>query len=87
MKEFDQWNNLKKELHSSAPQQEFYISNREIWFVHLGMNVGTEQNGKGDNFLRPVLVLKKLGNVYLVIPMTTKGKDTRFYHTLPSSYF
>jgi mRNA interferase MazF len=32
---------------------------REIWWCSLGKNIGNEQDGKNNNFERPVLVLKK----------------------------
>lgn len=50
------------------------------------MNVGNESNGKQD-FRRPVLVVKKVGNLFFVAPMTTKGKDTKFYYTLQKSEY
>lgn len=51
------------------------------------MNVGFEQDGKGTEFRRPVLVLKKIGNVFAVLPMTSGGKDSKFYYRLPDRYF
>lgn len=70
MKNFDQWNELKKLVNRNRPT--FYVKEREIRYAHLGHNVGYEQDGKGKDFKRPVLVLKKIGNVFLVLPMTTK---------------
>lgn len=49
--------------------------------MKLGINIGNESNGKQD-FRRPVLVMKKVGNLFFVVPMTTKGKDSKFYHIL-----
>ena len=51
---FDEWNVVKKII-DQAPSVK-YFNNREIWFLNLGENIGFEQNGKGDEFLRPVLV-------------------------------
>jgi hypothetical protein len=39
MKEFDNRNKLKKLLHSSTEGHHFYISKKEIWFLHLGVNI------------------------------------------------
>ena len=48
----------------------------------MGQNIGYEENGK-DEFLRPVLVLKKVGNLFFVVALTTKGKiKNRFYHKI-----
>lgn len=85
MKRFDERNGLKKQIHEH--RHVFYVKQREVWYVHLGTNVGVEEDGKGRDFKRPVLVLKKIGNVFAVLPMTTKGKDSRFYHRLLDSTF
>ncbi|WP_371264363.1 type II toxin-antitoxin system PemK/MazF family toxin [Nautilia sp. PV-1] len=48
--------------------------------MHMGKNVGFEQNGKGSEFLRPVLVYKKFGNeTFLGIPLTNSLKEGMFY--------
>lgn len=53
---------------------------RDIWWVSIGVNVGYEEDGKHDKFLRPVLVLKKFNReLFLGIPMSTKIKDNRYY--------
>ena len=55
--DFDKWNNKKKQLHVRTNAPTF--KEREVWWCSLGANIGTEQNGKGQNFTRPVLVLRK----------------------------
>lgn len=46
----------------------------------LGKNIGYEQNGSGDNFSRPILILKKFNNhMFWVIPLSTKQKEFDFY--------
>lgn len=69
MKKFDDWNILKKKIHNQTGQ--LYINEREIRFAHIGVNVGMEQDGTGKYFQRPVVVIKRVGNMYLVVPMTT----------------
>ena len=55
-KDFDKWNLEKKSIHSN---QEFpFYNEREIWWCSLGVNVGFEQDGTGQKFDRPVLVIK-----------------------------
>ena len=56
---------------------------REVWWCCLGINVGYEQNGKGHQFLRPILVLKKFNNDMLIgLPLSTVIKpNNSFYHT------
>ena len=79
---FDQWNIEKKIIHAKELlPDEFFINPREIWFVKMGKNIGFEENGK-NNFLRPVLVLKKVGNLFFTAALTSKGKDNNFYYKL-----
>ena len=75
---FDEWNVVKKII-DQAPGVK-YFNNREIWFLNLGENIGFEQNGKGDEFLRPVLIYKKFSrNLFLGVPLTSKIKTNKFY--------
>ena len=78
MKDFDSWNIQKKSIDGSENKKTFH--EREIWFIKIGENVGFEQNSKGDDFLRPVIILKKFSkNVFVGIPLTKTVKDTKFY--------
>lgn len=77
---FDEWNAQKKSLNQKEMVDDFYINKREIWFTKMGKNVGFEEDGKKD-FSRPVLVIKKVGNLFFTVALTTKGKeDNHFYH-------
>lgn len=68
-KNFDLWNEEKKSLHEES--SILYPKEREIWNLKLGVNIGSEADGK-RGFYRPVLILKKFGSMYLVVPMTSK---------------
>lgn len=77
-KEFDQWNEVKKSVHSKP--DNFGIHEREIWWLSLGVNVGVETDGKHSDFERPVLVLRKFNRQMVwILPITSRGKDARFY--------
>jgi mRNA-degrading endonuclease toxin of MazEF toxin-antitoxin module len=70
-KDFDAWNSKKKDIEKKRPG--FYAV-RKLWWCELGLNVGTEQDG-GENFLRPVLVLRGFGiSTCLVAPITTSER-------------
>ena len=72
-KHFDKWNDTKKVIH--IKHGPFYHQ-REIWWCSLGVNVGFEEDGTGDEFRRPVLVLKGLSaQTCLVIPLTTSTQS------------
>ena len=41
-----------------------------------GKNIGFEQNGKGSNFVRPILVLRKFNSsIFWGLPLTTIKKQ------------
>ena len=68
-KNFDLWNNKKKLVHAEQPR---LYTVREIWWCRLGVNVGSEQDGNGAEFLRPVLIIKGFGaDTCLVVPLTS----------------
>jgi len=78
MKEFDIWNNKKKVINTEKVVRFFH--EREIWWCSLGVNVGFEQDGKGEEFQRPVLILKKFNkDSFLGVPLTTKLKEGKYY--------
>jgi len=80
-KDFDNWNGFKKKLENNQYFRGF--GEREIWWCHFGVNVGDEQNGKNEEFTRPVLVLRKFNHsVFLGIPLTTKRKNHPLYHPI-----
>lgn len=85
MKNFDTWNVIKKGVQEK--NWPLFVKERDVWYTQLGVNIGNEEDGKGTTFKRPVLVAKKFGNMFLVIPMTTGGKDSKFYYSLPKKYF
>lgn len=77
-KDFDAWNDKKKIVDSSANKHTFH--EREVWFIFIGENIGFEQNGKGIEFLRPVIIYKKFSRaVFLGIPLTKTKKEGKFY--------
>lgn len=80
MQRFDEWNEQKKVLNKS--NEKIFFHEREVWFLKMGENVGFEQNGKGNKFLRPVLVYKRFSrNVFLGIPLTSSLRNSKFYFT------
>jgi len=77
---FDKWNTKKKER--SISKQIIGIKERDIVFLQMGKNIGYEQDGKGAEFLRPVVIYKKYNrNMFLGIPLTTQLKENRYYFT------
>lgn len=72
-KDFDKWNEKKKQ--ADALSEQAFFHEREIWFCALGANVGFEQDGNGEDFQRPVVVVKKFNNeIFWGIPLTKLKK-------------
>ena len=77
-KDFDKWNKKKKALEIRS--EKFLFKTGDIWWCSVGINVGTESCGKGENYQRPVLVLKKLsGDSFIGIPLSTKIKTGSWF--------
>ena len=78
IKDFKVWHDRKVVINQK--EQRVYFHQRELWWSALGVNVGFEQDGKGNEFHRPVLVFKKFNNeVFWGIPLSTRIKKSKFY--------
>ncbi len=80
-KDFNNWNNLKQKLDNKNNIAVF--KQREIWWCHIGLNIGDEENGKSENYHRPVLIIKKFNKkIFLGVPLTTQIKENPYYHKM-----
>lgn len=78
MKKFNEWNEVKKETEHIS--DKVYFKERDIFWTRIGENIGFEQNGKGNEFQRPILVVKKYTNdMFLGVPLSTTIRDGSFY--------
>jgi mRNA interferase MazF len=78
-KDYKTWTPIKKTL-NNTDEPRLFFHEREIWYCHLGENVGFEQDGRGDQFLRPVVIIRKFNNdVFWGVPLTRTKKDLPFY--------
>jgi mRNA interferase MazF len=74
-KDFDNWNEIKKEIDGKKINRDFFFYEREVWWCSMGLNIGVESDGKNNNFERPVLILKKFnGQMFWAVPLTTKER-------------
>lgn len=77
-KDFSAWSKVKVEsqLRTSPPT----FKEREIWWCRIGVNIGDEEDGKSDNFNRPVLIVRKFNKkIFWGLPLTTQLKDKPHY--------
>ncbi len=79
--DFDLWNERKKKLHFE--NKEVVFKEGEIWWCSWGLNVGEEVFGKGKDFQRPAVVLKKLSRAScIVLPITAQPRGGSWYHPI-----
>jgi mRNA interferase MazF len=80
-KDFESWHLQKSALQDSLNRVYFY--EREIWWTAIGHNIGDEEDGKGRNFARPVVIIKKFNrNLFYGLPLSTAAKQGKYYHSV-----
>jgi mRNA interferase MazF len=78
MKNFDDWNEIKKNINISS--DNIYFKQRDIFWAKIGQNIGFEQNGKGVEFTRPVVIVKKYSkDMFLAVPLSTTVREGSFF--------
>lgn len=79
-KDFDKWNEKKKNVDLSTDSDKIYFKEGQIWWCSFGLNIGSESYGKGENFRRPILVVKKLSSdLCIALPLTSKEKNGSWF--------
>ena len=78
MEIYDKWNEIKKDI--EVKNRKFTFKVREIYWLRVGQNVGYEIYGKGEEFLRPVLIFRKFSKEsFLGIPLSSQLKEDMFH--------
>ena len=78
MKDFILWHKTKNDIEKKNNRINFQI--RDVLFCSIGENVGFEQDGRGEEFLRPVVVIRKFNNeVFWGVPLTHTNKTGKYY--------
>jgi len=82
MIEYDKWNEVKKDINQKIRTTGFKV--REIFWVRIGQNIGSEEYGKGNEFQRPVLIIRKINsNLFIGVPLTSQIKgDNDYFHKI-----
>lgn len=77
-KVYNEWNEIKKDVNKN--KRKLGIKSREIFWAKMGQNIGYEQNGKGKNFARPVIIIRKLtSDLFVGVPTSTVKRDSNDY--------
>ena len=83
IKDFDQWNTIKKKIDEKKIDRDLFFYEREVWWCSLGLNVGVESDGKNQHFERPILIIKKFNSEMLwVVPLTSRERTGDHYHKI-----
>jgi mRNA interferase MazF len=70
--DFDQWNSKKRKINGKLIPKGLHFAEREIWWIAMGKNVGSEENGKNEDFERPGIIFRSFGiDTLWIIPLTT----------------
>lgn len=73
------WCKIKEKI--SEKENDFFFHEKEIRWMNMWKNIGYEQDWKWENFLRPVLIIRKFSkNLFLWIPLTTQVKDWNYFY-------
>jgi mRNA interferase MazF len=83
-KDFLNWVKVKIRINNEenrvGDNKSEVIRKGEVRWTTLGVNIGREMDGKGDNFARPALVLHTIGDsLALIAPITSKKKKIPGY--------
>lgn len=82
-KDFDTWNEVKKEVNEHELRSDFFYHQREVWWCSIGLNVDVETDGKQANFERPILVIQKFNKeMFWGVPLTSKERTGKFYEKI-----
>lgn len=75
------WHGVKTQLNNESKPSSPYFYEKEIWWTSIGQNIRCEEDGKGERFLRPVLILRKFNqSFYLGVPLSTTKKRGMYYY-------
>lgn len=79
-KDYKRWMPIKSEINNNELHPRGFKA-REIWICNVGENVGFEEDGKGCDFTRPVLILKVFNRRFCyVIPLSKTDKRGKYYY-------
>lgn len=77
-KNYEKWNVLKQKINARLYRNTLRVG--EVRWINFGVNVGSEIDGKGEQFLRPGLILHTFNDdLALVVPLTSKVKKLPGY--------
>jgi mRNA interferase MazF len=81
MKDYKSWHEQKSQIEHK--KSHVFFKEKEIWWTRIGLNIGSEQDGVGNLFVRPILILKKINqHTFIGLPLTTQNKKIETHYSL-----
>ncbi len=78
-KDYRKWHEIKSKINNIKNISQFFKA-RDVWYFSCGLNIGHEQDGKGNSFRRPVLILYKFNkHVFWGVPLISIKKKHSLY--------
>ncbi len=78
-KDFTAWHVLKTDL--QAIDARVFFHERDIWLCSIGINLGHEEDGKRERFLRPVVIFRKFNpDLFWGILLTSRIRIGSYYY-------
>jgi len=80
IKDFREWMKLKTSLQNAEKRPRGYVQG-EVWWTSVGENLGYEEDGKGNKYSRPVLIVRGFSKELLwAVPLSTTKNRGKYYH-------
>jgi mRNA interferase MazF len=80
-KDFEDWSKKKIMIEKRTSTASFFC--KEIWWCNLGINIGTETDGKDFYYERPVLIIRFWNKKMVwVVPLTSKSYFDKYHYPL-----
>ena len=77
---YNQWNIKKQDLQKMNVKDWIYFNKGDVWWCALGLNLGSETFGKGRDFCRPILIIKRLSSELCIgLPLTSNKKEGTWF--------
>jgi len=70
-KKYKKWSKMKSIIEKY--HKWLHGSPWDIFWAYIGTNIGSEICGHGDEWIRPVLIIKRYGNLHITLPLTSQG--------------
>ena len=82
MKDYCKWHVLKTQIENSDSKVQKIFKEGEVWWCAIVLNIGFEEDGKNNNYERPVLIFRKFNKeMFWGLPMTSKQRGGKFYYS------